>query len=215
MQDCGHCSYQNPEGAKFCQQCGYPLIPPAPSPLAQTAYPEQVSQMPTPKKGLTYFEKWALVGSVLVIILIIGVFASMSANPSRTAPIPPPPSKSWHYVTNYTGTYEVTPTTGSYDNRRTSLFDIRGTQFRLLWRFTPTPYDATTSSFNFLVYPQGTTTRYIAFLCLSGSFSPNIECNQFSTTSGTEYVPYGPGSFYFKILIGNLVQWSITVEDYY
>lgn len=214
MQNCLHCSYQNPEGTKFCQQCGYPLIPPAPIPLAQTAHPEPVPQMPTfteeelgPKKGLTHFEKWALVGSVLVIILIIGVFASMSYSPSRTAPVAPPTpayTPSWHAVTSFAGSGdEVTDT-----------FHINGTRFRLRWQYaTDFPQY---SIFYVWVYERGRSIAIDYFCWAGGNAYESCERILNSSNAGTQQNFWlgGPGDFHLSIWSVNL-DWRVAIEDYY
>ncbi len=217
MQNCWQCNYQNPEGTKFCQQCGYPLIPTAPSPLAQTAYPEPVPQMPTPKKGLTYFEKWALVGSVLVILLIIGAFASMSYSPSRTAPTPATPS--WHTVSSYSGSGYDSNGVPAVIDTNTTTFSIKGSSFRLNWSYTTNyAYNQLFAVYDYpsLYFDPSHGTPLPVICQTSDTTTASYGCNYTtdSRNSGTKNLNQGPGSFYLQV-IGFVGQWSITVEDYY
>lgn len=85
------------------------------------------------------------------------------------------------------------------------MFQINGAQFRLLWRYTADYQFPQYAGFGFFVYPEGETARYVDSMGLVYGESK----------SDTEYVHEGPGSFYLKVLSANLIQWSITVEDYY
>ncbi len=205
---CSKCGYLNPQSAKFCQQCGEPLA----SPLTT----EQVSETPLTaeaptKRGMTGVEKAVLVGAILVIILVIGVFASMSYSPSRTAPTPPPATPSWHYVASYSHSYSGSVTF----TKATSPFTIRGAQFRYNWSYSAL---APQYGFSMLVQVWSAETNHTAdLMCIFSNpyVEPPANCKPGADEmSGTEYVHSVPGSFYLFIA-SDSVDWSITVEDYY
>src|SRR2546427_7802590 len=77
MPACSKCSYLNPETARFCQSCGSQMevVQPTVAELPLT---------PSPRRGLTYGQKWAVGGGVFVIILIIVALGS-SYSPNRAA----------------------------------------------------------------------------------------------------------------------------------
>jgi hypothetical protein len=82
VPNCPKCGYLNPETARYCQSCASPII--------SRRTPSGSPATPTPRKSLTYGQKWAVGGGILVIIVIIvGVGASMSASPYRAAFTPP------------------------------------------------------------------------------------------------------------------------------
>ncbi len=214
LSTCSECGYLNPDNAKFCQQCGEPLA----SPLTT----EQVSETPLTaeaptKRGMTGVEKAVLVGAVLVMILVVGVFASMSYNPSRTAPNPTPATPSWHAVTSFSGECSVYNQQGC--SLTTDTFTIRGSEFRFRWQYNATDLPQYVT-FSVFVYPQGKNVysgSYVDFMCRTGDIDDTV-CHSYAlgltSNAGYEYVSPGQGNYYGHVISGN-VRWSIAVEDYY
>jgi hypothetical protein len=207
LSTCSRCGYFNPDNANLCQQCGSLLIPPL---------CEQVSGTPvdveTPaKRGLTGTQNEAIIaGVVFLIVIVIGVFALMSYNPSPTAPAPRSPS--WHSVSTYSGSgYDssgMVIATGT--NTITSSFAITGSLFRLDWSYSA--FDPYQQTFAVYLYPNQTPIICETSDYTTASHGCNYTTN--SSNSGMQNVNQGPGSFSLQV-IGTLDHWSITVEDYY
>ncbi len=81
VPNCSKCGNLNDETARFCQACGSPLAVVQPSsPL--------LSSTPTPRKGLTYTQRWAVgIGAFLIISII--TTAALYSSPSRVVFSPP------------------------------------------------------------------------------------------------------------------------------
>jgi len=87
----------NPDNAKLCQQCGSLLFPPSTEQGAGISTPTDVPE----KTGMTGTQKEVIiVGVLLFIVVIIGVFALTSYAPSSTTspPTPPPPTPTMTFV---------------------------------------------------------------------------------------------------------------------
>ncbi len=213
MQSCSKCLYINPDGAKFCQNCASPLASPVVAqPLAETPI------SPTaPKKGLTSIEKGVLVGAILVIVLIVGVFASMSNTPTRTAPTPATPG--WHSVSSYSGSgYDSNGVPVAIDTN-TTTFSIKGSSFRLNWSYTTNyPHNQVFAVYDYpsLYFDPSHGTPLPVICQTSDTTTASYGCNYTtdSRNSGTKNLNQGPGRFYLQV-IGSVGQWSIVVEDYY
>lgn len=101
-------------------------------------------------------------------------------------------SKTWHYVTSFSG-----------DNYKTTdTFHIQGDKFKLTYTTEESNDYAT---FSFFVYPDGETQIYAE--AIIGDIGSS------GTDSTISYA--GEGSYYLKIIAGNLDSWEIKVEDYY
>ncbi len=199
---CSKCGYLNPDNAKFCQECGAPLA----SPLVT----EQVSETPlaveTPAgRGMTGVEKGVLAGAILVIVLIIGVFASLSYSPSRTAPAPPPPppppayQPSWHSIASLSG-----GDTG-IDGLLTPRFHIQNAEFRILWNYASYSGYENNCGFWFFVFNNSARVyQLLPQFCQQGRSMGN---------SMTE-VSSGTGTFFLEIDAA-WVNWDVSIMDYY
>jgi len=132
------------------------------------------------------------------VLLIIGVVASLSYNPSLTAPASNQPS--WHTVNTYSGS--------GAGSKKTGTFGIRSSQFRIIWNETSCPYPTVAGGlgcgFSIGVYPGNGQSAV-------DSVTPPITS---SPQSGVEYVNKGPGNFYIFVLSFG-PGWSINIEDYY
>ncbi len=183
--------------------------------VAEPATTQPTEQSVSAPKRLIGFQKAAIVSVVLVAILVVGVVASMSYNPSRTAPAPTPPTPSWHTVTGFSHKSNL----NDYDYPTSNLtepFNIVGSQFRLQWdyqgRATPTLVFA---MFGIFVYHKGDTVNYIDRFCYdSNPYDTACSPAEFEM-NGTEYIHNGRGAFQLDVVFSSLTDWSITVEDYY
>lgn len=87
------------------------------------------------------------------------------------------------------------------DSQTTAPFPISGTKWRIIWTVdTQNPQYAV---FNILVYPD-----YNPSL-----LTEKISCTQ-GMSSGTAYIDEGGRDYYLKIMAANLVNWTVTIEDY-
>ncbi len=195
---CSQCGHLNPENTQFCGQCGSTLI----TPLTESASTQPVEQPVSPTKRLTGLQKAVIIGVALVAVLVIGVVASMSYNPTGVSPTPY--QQSWHSIGSYSGGSD------SVVDTVTSPFHVNGTQFRINWQYT-TQFPQY-SVFGFYVYKSGST---VDLWCQSGDSTDFPSCD-YSTSTAADGVrtDSGPGDFQVRVLHAN-ANWTITIQDYW
>ncbi len=149
-----------------------------------------------------------MIGVILVIILIIGVFASMS----RTVPPPTPPRTvpTWHPIASYSGS---DPNNGnSRTNTTTDIFTVRGSQFRLDWSYDSHFPEAALLEVE-VFYPG----KLFLTGCATGVEFSDIYPGCMVGSQGSFYsgnlTATGPRSFQLNVQTTVIVTWSVTVEE--
>ncbi len=117
----------------------------------------------------------------------------------QPTPVPQAPAtpKTWHTVTNFSGSAE----------QNTSPFTIQGSEWKVDWTAN-IPADGYCEQYG--------CDMYIGIKDTAGDvgddiLTPNLTANG----SGNSYEYDGPGTFYFSIDPGDISLWTVTVEDYY
>jgi hypothetical protein len=126
---------------------------------------------------------WTL---ALCVLLFVSFFAGLCSFPAKCA--------SWQQVTQFTGqgTQELD----------TVEFRINGSEWRLVWSYTPNSVAPGLTVFSFFIYRHGESVPMADHVYESGS----------GNTSGVLYVHEGPRPYYLKILTANTEGYMITVE---
>jgi len=88
MITCTNCHTQNPDGKKFCRECGSPLTAPAPSPHYQSQRSQE--QSPTPQSQIQTTTKkknkwwiWVILIIVLAVIAYVVFFGGGMGSPIK------------------------------------------------------------------------------------------------------------------------------------
>lgn len=96
---------------------------------------------------------------------------------------------------------KVTSFTGSSD-QITDYFSISGSEWRIVWIYTPDSQFPTYAVFSFFVYPKGETPGYTECILKSGA----------TEISGTTYIHAGAGDYYLDIGVANIENFQIVVQ---
>jgi len=100
----------------------------------------------------------------------------------------------WRQVASFAGS--------GTEQKNTDGFHVPGTEWRIVWSYTPDAEFPALTVFNVIVYPEGETQSYIEFIMQTGA----------DQTTGTTYVHQGPGDYYFTINVASTQAYSITVD---
>lgn len=101
--------------------------------------------------------------------------------------VPPLTKGEWNTIITFTGSA----------SRTTELFVIPSENWRINWTYT----GGSLAVFGFFVYPEGETTLYVESLSTMGS-----------SQSDVTYIYEGTDSFYVKLIVANIDEWTLTVE---
>jgi hypothetical protein len=197
-QTCAGCGFQNPDNAKFCNNCGSTLVP-----------------LPAPKKKLTVEKKVGIAALVCLALVISGVVASTLSHPSNptSSTKPVAPSKSWHVVADYGG-----PSGPIKDTNTT--FQIRGNQSSLHWSYNTEAPDSAIFTVT-IYYP---THNDIEAVCLEGTNigipDPNCrisycylgDCQ--TNYSGNLLLNLSSGEYKMQT-ISDIGSWHVSISDYF
>lgn len=127
--------------------------------------------------------------SHLLLTLVLAIQLTLY-NPVLATP------ENWSEVTRFTGT-------GSMETQNTTLFTIGHAEWRIRWQYNPDPQYADVAGFVVFTYPQGETSNYVNWIFAIGP----------SQTSGTSYVHNHTGTFYMNIAAGNILNYTLIVEQ--
>jgi hypothetical protein len=100
----------------------------------------------------------------------------------------------WRQVTSFAGS--------GTEQKNTDNFHVLGTEWRVVWSYTPDEQLPALTVFNVIVYPEGETQSYVEFITQTGA-------NQ---TTGTTYIHQGAGDYYIKAIVANTQGYTVTVE---
>jgi cell division protein FtsB len=103
--------------------------------------------------------------------------------------VPPLKKGEWNTITTFTGS------TG----KTTELFYIPSGTWRINWTYT----NGALAVFGFFVYPEGETVLFVESLSTMGP-----------SQSDTTYIYEGPGNYYIKLTVANIVEWTLTIEAF-
>lgn len=124
--------------------------------------------------------------AVLCVLLFASFLVGLCLLPARCA--------SWQQVTQFTG-----QGTQQLD---TVEFRINGSEWRLVWSYTPNYVAPSLTIFSFFICRHGE----------SGPMEDHVYESGSDNTSGILYVHEGPRLYYLKILTANTEGYTITVE---
>jgi hypothetical protein len=145
---------------------------------------------------------WPIVVLILAILFVVALAAgsySPESGPSDggTGETETP---MWRFVASFSGATDKT----------TDTFAVSGSKFRLTWSavsdpecmevWAPSPCPAIVS---FFVYPEGESAVYVGFV---------LETN--FNEAGDDTIVFESGSFYLKVVAGNLASWSVTIDEW-
>jgi hypothetical protein len=122
----------------------------------------------------------------LCVLLFVFVFVSSVSFPVKCA--------SWQQVTQFTGT--------GTQNFDTVEFRINGSEWRLVWSYTPNSVEPSLTVFSFFIFRHGELVPMADNVYESGS----------GNTSGVLNIHEGPSPYYLRILTANTEGYAITVE---
>ena len=103
--------------------------------------------------------------------------------------VPPLTKGEWNTIKTFTGSASKT----------TEVFYIPSETWRINWTYT----GGSLAVFGFFVYPEGETVLFVESLSTMGS-----------SQSDVTYIYEGPESFYVKLIVANIDQWTLTVQAF-
>jgi hypothetical protein len=103
--------------------------------------------------------------------------------------IPPLTKGEWNTIKTFIGSASKT----------TELFYIPSETWRINWTYT----GGSLAIFGFFVYPEGETILYVESLSTMGA-----------SQSDVTYIYEGPESFYVKLVVANIDQWTLKIQAF-